>query len=558
MLFAFNEAANQPLHVAHPGRRRVMAAQKNNAPSAWKTACALGVSVGAFAALPLLSCDSAVHSSPKQPAEESVSIGNRASGDITKSPASPEMSAIRKTVAVFSDSDDYTTDAAVFAVPGIMHHVHFWVEIWTQLSRKQGLLHDKRYPAIIYQRLDLSDIPPSQWRKHVRLARNLIIHRIDNMLAAPESLWTEEQREIAAKFDLYASRALLQGATRRIRWQRGLRERFLAGLARSGAYLDTIFSILAEYGVPQELAYLPHVESSFNPAARSRVGALGMWQIMDYTGRHYMRIDSVVDERLDPIAATRAAAKILRHNYDTLKSWPLAVTAYNHGLRGVLRAIEKTDTNDLAVIMREYKHGMFGFASRNFYSSFVAANLVAQNAGAYFDSLKLHPPFRAKIIQSLYRVPAAILCDYFDVPVDTFRAYNPALLDNVFDENGGIPVDYALNLPSYATVSVQDKIIWSVPPELRPGRERRGYRVVVNQRDGQERSAGFAAETGFGTRLQFSTPDQSTRDAGSASLFAFPLLDSVHVSKPESAFVQEKMEQDQLLAEQYSPESVGL
>ena len=90
-------------------------------------------------------------------------------------------------------------------------------------------------------------------------------------------------------------------------------------------------------GLPTELAALPHVESSFNTYAYSKVGAAGMWQFMRGTGRRFLRIDAAVDERLDPYRSTEAAASFLEQNYIVLGSWPLALTAYNHGAGGMKR-----------------------------------------------------------------------------------------------------------------------------------------------------------------------------------------------------------------------------
>ena len=109
-------------------------------------------------------------------------------------------------------------------------------------------------------------------------------------------------------FDRHADRGYLKGAEDRIRYQRGLKEPFRRGLERSTGYLDTIHVILDSYRLPHLLAYLPHVESAFDPPARSKVGALGMWQFMPATGKEYLIIDSLIDERLDPIRSTYAAA----------------------------------------------------------------------------------------------------------------------------------------------------------------------------------------------------------------------------------------------------------
>ena len=133
---------------------------------------------------------------------------------------------------------------------------------------------------------------------------------------------------------------------------------------------------------------LPHVESSFNPAAYSKVGAAGLWQFMRSTGRRYMRIDNSVDERLDPFRSTEAAAQLLSYNYRLLGTWPLALTAYNHGAAGMRRAKEAMGTDDIVKIVRQHKSPSFGFASRNFYVSFLAALEIDSHPDKYFSDLK--------------------------------------------------------------------------------------------------------------------------------------------------------------------------
>jgi hypothetical protein len=118
-----------------------------------------------------------------------------------------------------------------------------------------------------------------------------------------------------------------------IRIQRGGKEQFLEGLKIAGRYMTPMQRIFRDEGLPVELAYLPLVESSFNVRARSSVGAVGMWQFMPETGRKFMRVDTAVDERRDPMRSTRAAARLLKENYRILGNWPLVITAYNHGTK---------------------------------------------------------------------------------------------------------------------------------------------------------------------------------------------------------------------------------
>ena len=158
-----------------------------------------------------------------------------------------------------------------------------------------------------------------------------------------------------------------------VRFQLGQSDRFRAGLMRAGAWEAHIAEVLANLGLPAQIAALPHVESSFDPSAYSKVGAAGLWQFMRSTGRRFLRIDNAVDERMDPFRETEAAAQLLNYNYRLLGSWPLAITAYNHGAEGMLRAREQLGTDDIVRIVREYHSPTFGFASRNFYVSFLAA-----------------------------------------------------------------------------------------------------------------------------------------------------------------------------------------
>ena len=128
-----------------------------------------------------------------------------------------------------------------------------------------------------------------------------------------------------------------------------------------------------EEGIPPIITRLAFVESMFNLKARSRVGASGIWQFMPQTAKKYMRINRLVDERNSPFKATKGAAKLLSRNFQMLGSWPLAITAYNHGQGGMKRAVKQVRSRDLGAIIDKYSSSSFRYASQNFYAEFIAA-----------------------------------------------------------------------------------------------------------------------------------------------------------------------------------------
>jgi peptidoglycan lytic transglycosylase D len=160
----------------------------------------------------------------------------------------------------------------------------------------------------------------------------------------------------------------------------------------SGRYESMVKSILREYGLPQDLMWVAVVESRFDPNARSPVGAAGLWQFTSHTGRAYgLVIDRWVDERLDPVRSTRAAAMLLTDLHTRFGSWELALAAYNYGYAGVLAAIRKFNTNDFAVLSR-YESGL-PWETTLYVPKIVSLAIVGNNPGAFgLDGAEKAPP----------------------------------------------------------------------------------------------------------------------------------------------------------------------
>ncbi len=370
-----------------------------------------------------------------------------------------------------------------FPTPDILKdNVAFWKKIYSEVSLDEGLLHDNKYPLIIYKKVKYISSSRGQRKRYLTSEKARIKTLLARINSEPESSWSSQAKEIAALFKKYASESALSSATGRIRFQRGQMERYRQGLYRSGALLDTINKVLKQYNIPPRLAYLPHVESSFSPEAYSKVGAAGLWQFMRSTGRIYMTINYSIDERRDPILSTYAAAKLLSHNYSQLHSWPLAITAYNHGLYGMKRAVKQTGSRDISVIIQKHKGRSFRFASKNFYSCFLAASEIAQNPKKYFPGITFAPPLSYQDITLSHFMRPKTLASLIGISTQKLRKLNPAIRPVVYQQNKLIPQGTTIHLPltlslttvKHALNTLPDSLKISAPPRPKYYRVSRG------------------------------------------------------------------------------------
>jgi membrane-bound lytic murein transglycosylase D len=224
---------------------------------------------------------------------------------------------------------------------------------------------------------------------------------------------------------------------------------FKIALKRAAPYLEYKEYIFAQEGVPKEVARLPFVESMFLDSAKSHVGAVGMWQFMPYTGKQFMRISSYIDERRSPLKAALAAARLLKANYQDLGTWPLAITAYNHGPGGMARAKRVHGTSDLGYLIKNYKGKAFGFASKNFYGELLAVqDVFAQNQGLY---RQYSSAFGKKLDAIALSQPMTIsqVLDATGLERVEFRKYNPDFLKPAFKKyrKKTLPQGFVIVLP---------------------------------------------------------------------------------------------------------------
>jgi hypothetical protein len=252
--------------------------------------------------------------------------------------------------------------------------------------------------------------------------------------------------------------------------------------------------------VPDSLAVLPFIESGYNPDAYSHVGAAGLWQIMKGTGRPFLRISRKVDERRDPFKATAAAAQILKGNYRALGTWPLAITAYNHGAAGVGRGVKDAGSREISDLVQRYKGPAFGFASRNFYAEFAAVLELISQRQQYFGAEALaavvadegEQVLAAGFVPQLAEVDTAAGVSLLDNLIHSFLGLSREVYSFTTVDAQQLPPAQAAAIKSLFQVGVEDTLQsfrWgpSLAPEGHPHRGTLWYTVWYESGEGQVR-----------------------------------------------------------------------
>ena len=216
------------------------------------------------------------------------------------------------------------------------------------------------------------------------------------------------------------------------------RERFGMWISRSGRYLPMIQRIFRERGLPEELAYTAMIESGFSPRAVSRVGAKGMWQFMEATGRRYgLVIDRWIDERLDPVKSTMAAAEYLGDLYGLFGHWFLAQAGYNAGENRVGRAIQRAQTSDFWALTQT-RH--LPDETKLFVPQILAAAVITQAPTRYGFDVTLEAPLAYDEVTTRRALDFDTIASLARVSVEEIRDLNPALLARITPPFGSYPL----------------------------------------------------------------------------------------------------------------------
>ena len=221
-----------------------------------------------------------------------------------------------------------------------------------------------------------------------------------------------------------------------------LRNQVSVMLAANNFYMPLFEEALDAYDLPLELKYLPIIESALKPTARSRAGALGLWQFMLKTGRLYgLESNSLVDDRLDPIKATWAAARYLREMYDIYQDWHLVIAAYNCGPGNVNKAIRRAGGATDYWSIDNY----LPRETRGYVPAFIAANYImtyyCHHNICPMNTEIIPPTDTLQISRELHLQQVADLCD---ITIDELKSLNPQYKRNIIPGN---TKPYSLRLP---------------------------------------------------------------------------------------------------------------
>lgn len=351
--------------------------------------------------------------------------------------------------------------SADFKVPtGLEQRVQFWFDVYSKYDSAHRIIHHVDYPWIQFKILDHTELlaQPAQFSwinpekadkltkleltqtrlKLTKLHRKVKKGQLSE-LDEEEKKWLEALQQIPGPI-----LRNLKEASQSVRVQTGQKDFFSKGLVIAEKYFPHMEKIFDDRNLPTELTRLPLVESSFNGLATSKAGAAGLWQFMHGTGKKFLIINSFIDERRSPLKSTEAAADLLNENFRIMfKSWPLAITAYNHGPVGIRKAVKVLKSHDIAKIVNHFESNRFSFASENYYCEFLAALYVEKYRDYLFPEIKESSSLKFEIFQMTQRLKPSKILNSGLITKDAFIELNPDLKVAV---KWNIPLPKGLNI----------------------------------------------------------------------------------------------------------------
>ncbi len=282
-----------------------------------------------------------------------------------------------------------------FKVPDYFYKsTRFWFSIYTQFDSRQVVIHDTDNLALVYHILDFGPLHKSNIHRFAKskLQTQLALEYTNKLkktltklgssdfkrlsLEETQILNTISKARLVVPKNQKKKKSFFLNLARNIRTQTGQRDKVYHGVLRSIPFLPFLHHQLDNFVLPREVLAIAFLESSFNTTAESKVAASGIWQFMPFISDHFMpNISANLDYRSNPVISSLAAFHLIKENKKILGRWDLAIPAYNSGTKHLLRAKRKYKNKDdfsLKYILDNYEHDHIGFASKNFYTEFLA------------------------------------------------------------------------------------------------------------------------------------------------------------------------------------------
>jgi membrane-bound lytic murein transglycosylase D len=372
--------------------------------------------------------------------------------------------------------EEAAVEDAMLPVPeGLEKRVKLWEAVYGEYDRSRLVIYHRGRPGIIYEA-----IYDQAGRKKRVIAmtrsRLLTLDRITRYSDDPLAEISKREDgpelfELYRKFDSPPEADRFRKAAKQgmIGALRGRRSELVEGYRRAAPYLPAMERIFEERGIPRKITRLVFVESMFDRKAESSKGAAGVWQFMPSTAKGRLVMTRGIDERRDPIAGTRAAARILHYDYLRLGTWPLAVTAYNAGTGRIQDAVKQTGSDSLPVIIEQYDHRSMGFAVENFYARLVAIIRVEERLELTSKTTNTGPdPLEYDLVPLPGYYALHKLAKKLGMNRGMLVHLNPAWTEAVEESRTKIPKGYLLRVPKGSEGLVRATLGLPPPPEKTP------------------------------------------------------------------------------------------
>lgn len=241
-----------------------------------------------------------------------------------------------------------------------------------------------------------------------------------------------------------------------IRYASRLRSQVAVMLGRYNIYSNMIDDILERHDVPEILAYLPVIESAFNPRAKSHAGASGLWQFMPSTGKQYgLQVNSWLDERNSPYESTEAAARLLKKLYDNYGDWSLVLAAYNCGPGNVNKAIARAGGNRDFWAIYQY----LPKETRGYVPAFISAAYIMNNYSQHnIKPRKVIKPLEVDTLVTYHDWKMYQIAEGLGISVDEVKDFNPQYKTDLIP---GARINCTITLPAELTakfVEIEDSL----------------------------------------------------------------------------------------------------